>query len=330
MKFGKVTENVYDRSVRRPVRTIDKDTILSADPGGNCAVFASKAPTPGESGSEVLISIPMTFTGAQSAQSRFLIYHVIDELVAAGAKPIGVGGTFLFPADTKEAELKKEVEILTRSCKETGLEIYGIRAEVSSAVNCVVLTLSGYGTRDPKNSSRVKPKPGYDLLVTGWCAIEGTMLLAEREAEKLSERFPVRMLDQIRNWEGFLDIRSEAAVAGLSDCCIYPLLEGGIFGGLWEMAEQAGVGLDVDLRRIPLRQETIEICNYLDVNPYELLSGGSLLIAAKSGESVKQSLKEKGIGSVLIGKLSDSNDRLIHNGEDTRYLEPRKPDQIYG
>ena len=35
----------------------------------------------------------------------------------------------------------------------------------------------------------------------------------------------------------------------------------------------SGVGLEIDLKKIPIRQETIEICEFFDLNPYKLLSG---------------------------------------------------------
>ena len=49
------------------------------------------------------------------------------------------------------------------------------------------------------------------------------------------------------------------------------------------MGQCSGVGLEIDLKKIPIRQETIEICEFFDLNPYKLLSGGSLLLAAADG-----------------------------------------------
>lgn len=59
---------------------------------------------------------------------------------------------------------------------------------------------------------------------------------------------------------------------------MHDVTEGGIFGALWEMAEASGVGLDIDLKKIPIRQETIEICEVYDINPYLLISSGAMLI----------------------------------------------------
>ncbi len=66
-------------------------------------------------------------------------------------------------------------------------------------------------------------------------------------------------------------------------CTMHDASEGGIFAGLWEMAEGAGVGLTIDMKKLPLRQETVEVCEYCNVNPYELRSGGSLIIASPEG-----------------------------------------------
>ena len=95
------------------------------------------------------------------------------------------------------------------------------------------------------------------------------------------------------------------------------------------MAEAAGVGLTADLKKIPIKQETVEICNFFDLNPYEIASTGSLLIAAKDGKALVKALSEEKINAAVIGKFTDSNDRIIINGDNVRFLEPFRNDEIY-
>ena len=91
-------------------------------------------------------------------------------------------------------------------------------------------------------------------------------------------------LDKAAKYIDYLSIRSEAAVAAKSGvAAMHDLSEGGVFGALWELGQCSGVGLEIDLKKIPIRQETIEICEFFDLNPYKLLSGGSLLLAAADG-----------------------------------------------
>ena len=86
--------------------------------------------------------------------------------------------------------------------------------------------------------------------------------------------------------------------------------------------------MEIDLKKIPIRQETIEICEFFDLNPYGLLSGGSLLIVAEDGDGMVKALQEAGIPAAVIGRTTDNNDKVLHNGEEIRFLEPARPDEI--
>ena len=56
------------------------------------------------------------------------------------------------------------------------------------------------------------------------------------------------------------DILQEREVISIHD-----VREGGIFAALWEMAAAKNVGLSVDLKNIPIRQHTIEVCEYFNL-----------------------------------------------------------------
>ena len=94
------------------------------------------------------------------------------------------------------------------------------------------------------------------------------------------------------------------------------------------MANGAGVGLEIDLKKLPVRQETIELCEFFDLNPYELSSGGCLLMTAEDGNGLVDALKKEGIPAVVVGKTTDGNDRVLFNEEERRFLEPPKTDQL--
>ena len=110
---------------------------------------------------------------------------------------------------------------------------------------------------------------------------------------------------------------------------MHDVTEGGIFGALWELAESSGVGLEIDLKRIPVRQETIEICEFFEINPYELISSGSLLMVTDDGPDLVRKLEQEGISAAVIGKIREGNDRVVINEEERRYLEPPKSDELY-
>ena len=78
-------------------------------------------------------------------------------------------------------------------------------------------------------------------------------------------------------------------------CVMHDASEGGIFASLWELAERAGVGLSIDMKKLPLRQETVEVCEFSGVNPYELLSGGCLVMTTFDGPGLVAALEAEGI-----------------------------------
>ena len=129
----------------------------------------------------------------------------------------------------------------------------------------------------------------------------------------------------------YLPIISEAAVAVSSGVsAMHDVTEGGIFGALWEMAEASGVGLDVDLKKIPVRQETIEICEFYGINPYRLISSGSMLMATTDGNKMVRELEKAGIHAVVIGKVTEGKDRVIRKDEEEHsFLERPKTDELY-
>ena len=110
---------------------------------------------------------------------------------------------------------------------------------------------------------------------------------------------------------------------------IHDVAEGGIFGALWDMAEAGKVGLEIDFKKIKVKQEIIEICELFDKNPYEIASSGCLLMTYENGYDIVKILKENGISATIIGRTTDSNDKIIYNEGERRFLEPPKRDEIY-
>ncbi len=176
----------------------------------------------------------------------------------------------------------------------------------------------------PQVESR-KAGVDQDIVVSKWIGLEGTAKLARENYERLRERFPARMIEEAAAFDRYLSVIPEAATAMKSGVCgVQAVSLGGIFAGLWEMAEEAGVGLEADLRKIPVRQETIEICEFFGENPYELLAGGCLIMTAGDGNGLVTALQRDGIPAVVIGRTTRGNDRVLYNEGRKQFLnKPR-------
>ena len=166
--------------------------------------------------------------------------------------------------------------------------------------------------------------------MTKWIGLEATTILAKEREEELRKRFPAGIVDTAIGFDQFLSVVPESRIAmehGVT--AMHDITEGGVFGALWEMASGAGVGLEVDLKKIPIRQETVEICQYFDLNPYQIMSSGSMMIAADDGHELVRKLEKDGIHASVVGRTNAGNDRILRNGEDVRYLDKPQPDELY-
>ena len=82
------------------------------------------------------------------------------------------------------------------------------------------------------------------------------------------------------------------------------------------------------MKKLSILQETVEVCEYYRFNPYQLTSTGCLLITTDEGEALADELKQNGIAASVIGKMTDNNDKMLHNGEEVRYIDRPAPDEI--
>ncbi len=207
----------------------------------------------------------------------------------------------------------------------------GGHTEVTKAVNQPVMTVTGVGKIDQGSLLSTRgAKPGQDIILSKWIGLEGTSIIAKEKEKELLNRFPKHMIERAKEFDQYLSIIPEAKIGvEMKVSSMHDVTEGGIFGALWEMAEASEVGLEIDLKEIPVKQETIEICEYFLLNPYCLISSGSLLMAGDNGYEVVRELKKAGIHGAVIGKAVKGRDRVVINDNERRYLEPPKSDELY-
>ena len=324
MKIGKLPESVLKRSVFKQLHTKRKEVCQGAGVGEDCAAIALK-----EDELFVVSTDPITGTVQDIGKMAMLI--TLNDLASAGAQPVGVLLTALFPEDITELQIREMMQQIDGECEKYNVQVVGGHTEVTKAVNQPLLTVTGIG-KVKKNQmvSTAGAKPGDDIVITKWIAIEGTVILAKEKEQELLSRFPAGFVAAARELDQYLSVVADGAVAVKTGVhAMHDVTEGGIFGALWEMAEASGIGLEIDLKKIPIRQETVEVCEFFGINPYELISSGSMLIAAADGNQLVRDLEKNGIHGTVVGKAVKGNDRVLINGEEHRFLEPPKTDQLY-
>lgn len=324
MKVGKIPESVLKRSVFKQIHTKRSEVLLGAGVGEDCAAVKLAE-------DEMFVMSTDPITGTATDIGNLAIHITLNDLASAGAEPVGVLLTILLPENSEEAVLKETMAQIETACAEANVQIMGGHTEVTKAVNQPLINVCGVGkAKVGKLVSTAGAKVGDDIIVTKWIGLEGTSIIAKEKEQELLSHYPAQLVEAAKNFDKYLSVLPEAASAVKSGVsAMHDVTEGGIFGALWEMAEASGVGLEIDLKKIPVKQETIEVCEFFGINPYELISSGSMLMAAPDGNTLVRELEKQGIHAAVVGKAVAGNDRVLINEDETRFLEPPKTDELY-
>lgn len=323
MEIGKVPENILKRSVFKKLTVKRPEVLVHAGVGEDCAALA---PT-----EDALVLSTDPITGTAKDIGKLAFHITANDIASSGAELVGMLLTIIFSPDSTETELKEIMKDVTELAAQYQVEILGGHTEVSAAVNQTLVSVTGVGRIAPEKMVTTGGlKPGQDLVVSKWIGLEGTAILATEKEEKLLAELPSEIVETAKGFGKLLSVIPDSRVAmeiGVS--AMHDVTEGGIFGALWEMAAASDVGLEVDLKKIPIRQETIEVCEVFDINPYMLMSSGAMLIGTDHGSQLVEALKRTGIHASVIGRATEGNDRVILNGEERRFLEPSKTDELF-
>jgi len=324
MKVGKVPEIVLKRSVFKQIRHRRDEILVRPGVGEDCSVFCVA-----EDEAIVLSTDPIT--GTVNDIGTLAVHITANDIASSGAELIGILLSIMLPENAHESDLREMMQEIEIVSKELNIEVMGGHTEVTKAVNQPIITVTGVGK--VKRSEIVKTaglKPGQELVMTKWAGLEGTAILAKEKEAILKERFTTDFIEHAQDMISYISIVKDARIAKrVGVTSMHDVTEGGIFGALWEVAASSGVGITVDLKKIPIKQETIEICELFDLNPYMLMSSGCLLISTDKGNELVDELSKEGISASVIGRVTKGNDRVIINDDETRFLEPPKTDELY-
>ena len=324
MKLGKVPETVLKRSVLKQIEHRREEVLVGPAIGEDCSVLAIGA-------DEVIVISSDPITGAIKDIGTLAVHITANDIASDGAEVIGIMLTILLPEETQEQELKEMMKDIEAVCRKLNIEVIGGHTEVTRAVNQPIVTVAGVGKM--KRSQIIKTagaKPGQEIVMTKWVGLEGTAIIAAEKEQELLTKYSASFIDGAKKFIEHISVVPEAMIARtLGVTSMHDVTEGGIFGALWEIGAASKVGLEVDLKKILLKQETVEICEFYDLNPYMLISSGCMLIVTDKGNLLVDSLRTEGIPAAVIGYIKEGNDRIIINEDERRFLEPPKSDELY-
>ncbi|MDR1018901.1 MAG: hypothetical protein LBM02_09400 [Lachnospiraceae bacterium] len=181
---------------------------------------------------------------------------------------------------------------------------------------------------------------GLGIIQVGYAGLSGTLEILDKYREEILKRTNedfIASLEEDRKSFYYIEnnkISSDLLDEEISleftseDFFIRRLGSLGVFGALYQFAKDNSVGIEIYGMDIPVIQETIEICDMYDLNPYKLYSKGSFLIICKEALKIQNDLSNLGVVSGIIGVTIDTQDKILHGKDHVGKLMKTKVDEI--
>lgn len=340
MKTGKLTNEQLSSIVLSRLPKLSENTLVGADIGVDCAWI--------NMGDRLMVisSDPITAGGMQSGT---LTVHVsCNDIAACGVRPSGILIDIVAPSSATEDDISEIVSQASREAEKLGVDIVGGHTEVSDSVNTFVVISTAFGIVDKNHPiPRGKARAGDKLIQTKKCAIEGSYIAATEHRTKLTAKVSSEYIEEAASYNSLISVVNEGSAAGSlvasseekndhgyyygAASLMHDITEGGVLGAAYEMAHYSGLGVNVFEDNIPISEASKQICSALDIDPYRLISSGSLLIASSEPDRVIEAIKNAGVDACVIGEFTDASEGFKITDKDGRFIEmdPPSADEIY-
>ena len=294
----------------------DPRIVVAAGIGKDAAVISF--------GDRYLVAKTDPITFATDEIGWYAVNINANDVAAMGGIPRWFLATLLLPeGKTGPREVEEIFAQISAACKEIGIILCGGHTEITHGLDRPIVIGQMLGEVDKKRLvSPEKIRVGDEIILTKGIAVEGTALIA-REWKGLENLLDKKEIEQSRNLlhsPGISVVREARIASEAAEVhAMHDPTEGGLATGLQEMANAAGVGMLVEMDKIPLLPETTLICEKLKLHPLGLLASGAMLVAvaAKDSKKVLHALETAGISASVIARVweKDKGIKLAESGK---------------
>jgi len=306
LPYGKIPIDILKEVVFRNLGVKRSEVVLGPSAGIDGAVI--------DIADKSLVVSMDPITGAIERIGWLAVNINANDVATFGVAPAFFLSCILLP----EGSDRKIVETISvqmdEVAKELGIAIVGGHCEVTPGLSNPIVVGCTIGITDKGNYVTAGgAKAGDKLILTKSVGIEGTAILASDREKQLEKALNTSIVENAKKFFNQISIAKEAIMAfktgGVN--AMHDPTEGGLAGGIHEMADASNLGVKIFEKKIHIKPETNEICNFFHIDPLQLISSGALLISAKPthAEKIIKNLKREGINASVIGEFLKNKDK---------------------
>jgi len=248
---------------------------------------------------------PIFFPGGDIG--KLAVCGTVNDLAMCGAKPLYLSLSLIIEEGLTQSELKTIVGSVQRAAREAGVKIVTGDTKVvhRGSADKLFINTAGIGiVPDGVDISGSSAKLGDKVLLSGPIGDHGIAVLSKREGLSFSTRLE-------SDCAPLNSLVADMLNASSNIHCMRDPTRGGLATTLNELAKQSKVGIRIDEKKVPVRDEVLAACEMLGLDPLYIANEGKLvaIVPAEDADKVLKAMQGNHYGkeTSLIGEVIEKN-----------------------
>ena len=264
--------------------------------------------------------------------ARFALDVVLADVAVSGLRPAYLSIEFTLPPEMSDTEFERVWTEIDREASDLGTSV--VTGHTARYEGCAYPWIGGATALAVGEFEEiVRPdgaRPGDAVIVSTGPGVEAVGLLSTLFGDRME--LPRETIEEGRERLAETDtVRDALTVAAAGEVsAMHDATECGVQGALCEMAASSGARFEIEQERAPLRPGVEDVCTFLDVDPWQVTSSGTLLITAPPAESeyVLDALESRGTAAAIVGRVA-GGEGVYFDGEEVTHPQVDPSWQIY-
>ncbi|MFB6244081.1 MAG: AIR synthase family protein [Halobaculum sp.] len=251
---------------------------------------------------------------------RLALDIVLADVAVSGIAPTHATVSLSLPTEMSDAQLGEMWRGIAGHADALGVSLVaGHTARYEGVDYSWVGAATGLGVGD--HEAVIRPdgaQPGDEIVLTTGPGAEVTGLFATLfpDALDLAPETVVTAQERVSDILGVADATTVTRAG--SPTAMHDATEGGVIGGLAEMATGAGHAFVVEREPAPIRPGVEAVCGAVGLDPWRVSSAGSLLVTAPPSETtaIVDGLENRGTPAAVVGEVRAADEPgVVLDGE---------------
>ncbi|MCX8185283.1 MAG: AIR synthase family protein [Sulfolobales archaeon] len=329
---GKLEPELMLRYIISRVGVLDSSVLVGPSIGEDAAIIDL-------GDGRVLVVHADPITGAVEYLGWLAVHIPCNDIAVRGARPRWLLPVIYLPEGSSEDLVDRVTEQIDRAARELEAAVVGGHTEFTPGISRPLISMTAIGITGRSEYVATRGARVGDLvLMTKSAGVEGTAILSTDFREVLQELgVPQEIIERSSRFIERVSVVREALLLAEHRLVtsMHDPTEGGLIGGLAEIAYASGTTIYIRENAVRVAEETETISRALGIDPLRLISSGALVATTppdKAEEALK-TLGKEGIEASVIGTVDERSGDLVvverRSGRIERVSEVYVEDELF-